>query len=142
MSYSCTLSIAAPMGPGLRFEGTVGPPDVRVVVDSGPGVTVANPVLLVLVAAGGCSAMDVIEILRKQRQKVTAYEVVVTAERRDEHPRIFTRIDLLHRVTGHGIRTAAVERAIRLSDSKYCSVHAMLHGAVTMTSRHEILAAP
>jgi putative redox protein len=142
VSYRCALSIAKPMGKGLLFEGTVGPPDVRVVVDSGPGVTVANPVLLVLVAAGGCSAMDVIEILRKQRQRITAYEVVVTAERRDEHPRIFTRIELLHRVTGHGIRVAAVEEAIRLSDTKYCSVHAMLHGTVTMTSRHEIIAAP
>jgi putative redox protein len=141
MSYRCTLSIADPAGAGYAFEGTVGPPDFRVVVDSGREAAAASPVHLVLVAAGGCSAMDVIGILRKQRQRVTAYEVVVTAERRDEHPRVFTRIELLHRVTGHDVSAAAVAEAIRLSDTKYCSVYAMLEGSVAMSSRHEILAA-
>ena len=85
--------------------------------------------------------MDVISILRKQRQQVTGYEIEVTAERREEHPRAYTRIDILHRVRGHDVSPAAVEEAIRLSDTKYCSVHAMLAPAVTMTSRFEILPA-
>ena len=98
-----------------------------------------SPVQAVLACLGGCAAMDVISILRKQRQRVTAYEVRVNGERRAEHPRYYTHIEIVHRIHGHQIRPEAVAEAIRLSDTKYCSVHAMLEPKAEIVSRFEIL---
>ena len=91
---------------------------------------------------GGSCGMDVIGILRKKRQQVTGYEVVVTGERRDEYPRRFTRIETLHRVRGRNLSPAAIEEAIRLSDTKYCTVYATLAPAVELVSRYEIIPEP
>jgi len=124
---------------GLRFRVTTG--KVSFTLESGPEVSSPNPVQVVLGAVAGCSGMDVISLLRKKRQRVTGYEIEVTAERREEHPRAYTRIDILHRVRGHDVSAEAVEESIRMSDTKYCSVHAMLEPAVTLTSRFEILPA-
>jgi len=118
----------------VRFEsGAVVP------VDDTSSPEAASPVQMVLVALGGCSAIDVLQILRKKRQVVLGYEVVVRVERRAEHPRIFTRIEILHRVRGRNLNPAAIADAIRLSDTKYCSVHAMLEGKAEITSRFEVL---
>lgn len=118
----------------VRFEsGAVVP------VDDTSSPEAASPVQMVLVALGGCSAIDVLQILRKKRQVVLGYEVVVRGERRAEHPRIFTRIEILHRVRGRNLNPAAIADAIRLSDTKYCSVHAMLEGKAEITSRFEVL---
>jgi len=133
------LSLQSVEGAGLRFGVTTG--KVAFTLDGGLDVPHPSPMEAVLGAAGGCSAMDVISILRKKRQRVTGYEIEVTAERREEHPRAYTRIDILHRVRGHDVSEQAVEEAIRLSDTKYCSVHAMLAPAVVLTSRYEILPA-
>ena len=118
----------------VRFEsGAVVP------VDDTSSPEAASPVQMVLVALGGCSAIDVLQILRKKRQVVLGYEVVVRGERRAAHPRIFTRIEILHRVRGRNLNPAAIADAIRLSDTKYCSVHAMLEGKAEITSRFEVL---
>ena len=109
------------------------------ITDSGPGLTAPNPVELLLIALGGCGAMDVITTLRKKRQKVTAYHVTVNGERRTEHPRAFTRIEVVHHVRGEDLNPIAVEEAIRLSCTKYCSVHASLDPKIELTSRYEIL---
>jgi len=135
MPYQATLTLRS-LEEGLQFEGAVD--GLTMSLDSGPGQTAINPAQLLLVALGGCSAMDVIGILRKKRLAVTSYQVVVNADRRDEHPRVFTRIELVHRVRGRGIPFAAVEEAARLSDTKYCTVHAMLEPAVKITTRIEI----
>lgn len=103
------------------------------------GAAGTNPVQTVLAALGGCTAMDVISILRKKRQRVTAYEVDLHGERRAEHPRIFTRIEIVHRVHGHDLSADAIAEAIRLSDTKYCSVHGMLEKSAEIVSRFEIL---
>jgi putative redox protein len=124
---------------GLRFDVATG--KVAFTLESGPESKHANPVQVILGAVAGCSGMDVISLLRKKRQQVTGYTIEVTAERREEHPRAYTKIDILHRVRGRDVSAAAVEEAIRLSDTKYCSVHAMLAPAVTLTSRFEILPA-
>ena len=126
-------------GEGLRFEVSTG--KVKYKLDSGPDVAHPTPVQVILGAVAACSGMDVISLLRKKRQRVTGYEIEVTGERREEHPRAFVRIDILHRVRGHDVSAAAVEESIRLSDTKYCSVHAMLEPAVKLTSRFEILPA-
>lgn len=98
-----------------------------------------RPIELMLVGLAGCTAMDVISILHKKKQAVSAFEVRAEAERADEHPRVFTRIHLRYRVTGTGIDPAAVARAIELSETKYCPAQAMLRPAVPITSSFEIL---
>ena len=118
----------------VRFES-----GAQVPVDDTSTPEAASPVQMVLVALGGCSAIDVLQILRKKRQVVLGYEVVVEGERRAEHPRIFTRIDMLHRVRGRNLNPTAIADAIRLSDTKYCSVHAMLEGKAHITSRFEVI---
>ena len=125
---------------GIRFRATAGS-GRSTVVDSGPGMIAPSPVEMLLIALAACHAMDVISILRKKRQRVTAYEVLATGERRAEVPRKFTRIELVHRVTGHGVSLQALEDAVTLSETKYCSVHHSLDPAIEMRRRCEVLEA-
>lgn len=97
-----------------------------------------SPMELVLIALGGCTGADVISILEKKRQRVSAYEIEVRGVRRDEHPRIYTDIEVIHRVRGQQIDERAVARAIELSETKYCSVSAMLSASAKITTRYEI----
>ena len=96
---------------------------------------------MVLMAAGGCSAIDVVSILQKGRQDVVDCEVKLTSERREEAPRLFTHINLHFIVTGRGLKDAAVARAVDLSAEKYCSVALMLEKAVNITHSYEVVAA-
>jgi putative redox protein len=97
-----------------------------------------SPKELVLVALGGCTAMDVISILRKKRAPVTDVVVNLTGTERDEHPRIFTEIHVEYVIRGDGIKPADVEHAIRLSTTTYCSVSAMLRDTVKLTHSYRI----
>jgi putative redox protein len=135
---NATLTLETVEGARLRFGVRIGEQSFQ--LDAGPGAEGPSPVQAVQAALGGCTAMDVISILRKKRQPVTGYEVEVVAERRtDQHPRIFTRMEIIHRVRGRGVSPAAVAEAIQLSDTKYCAVHAMLEHVVAITSRYEII---
>ena len=87
----------------------------------GPG-----PMEMVALTLAGCSAMDVISILKKKQQDVTEFEVRVHGDRTEQYPKVYTRARLEYRVTGHAVNEAAVQRAIQLSVEKYCPVHAML----------------
>jgi len=101
-----------------------------------------SPMETLLASLTACSSYDVLTILRKKRQKVTGYSVEATAERReDPPPKIFTKIHLKYIVKGENVAPEAVERAIRLSEEKYCSVGAMLKNSVPITSSFEILSA-
>src|SRR5678816_3166471 len=114
---------------GLRFTARSGSGHTTHLdssIEAGGAAQGPSPVELVLEALGGCGAMDVISILRKMRQEVTAYEIDVVGERADTHPKVYRRIDVLHRFTGTGISEANVRRAITLSISRYCPVYAML----------------
>ncbi len=97
-----------------------------------------RPMEMVLVALGGCGAMDVVSILRKMRQDVSVYDVRVSGERAAEHPRVYTRITIEHRLSGRRLAEANVRRAIELSMTRYCPVLAMLHPKVAITSAYEI----
>lgn len=97
-----------------------------------------SPMELVLIALGGCTGADVISILEKKRQHVTAYDIEVRGTRRDEHPRIYTHIEVIHHVRGDNVDERAVARAIELSETKYCSVSAMLAASAKITTRYEI----
>ena len=114
---------------GLAFEAEVG---------SGHAVTMdaaalhggqdrgPSPMELLLAALGGCTGIDVLSILRKMRQDVTGYRVEVRGTRRDEHPQVFTEIEIEHVVRGRGLDPKQVGRAVELSATRYCSVSAML----------------
>lgn len=98
-----------------------------------------RPLELLLLGLGGCTGMDVISILRKKRMNVTGYDIVLRAERATEHPRVYTSISVEHIFRGKDINPEAVERAIELSDTKYCTVAAMLRKAVPITVTYRII---
>ena len=98
----------------------------------------ATPMELLLIALGGCTAVDVVSILKKKRERVTDYRVEVRGTRRDEHPRAYTRIEVRHHLRGRGLSERAVAQAIELSEQKYCSVAATLRPAAEIVSTFEI----
>jgi putative redox protein len=108
----------------MRFDAVAGSGH-RIVIDDGADGDGPSPAELVGIALGGCSAMDVISILRKKRQVVTSYEIRVTGLQREEHPRAFIRFDVVHVLEGD-LDPEAVRRAIELSARKYCSVGSTL----------------
>ncbi|HEX8148277.1 MAG TPA: OsmC family protein [Pyrinomonadaceae bacterium] len=99
----------------------------------------ATPMEMLLLALGGCTAVDVVSILKKKRQQVSDYRVEVRGERRDEHPRAFTRIEVRHVVRGRGVSEAAVASAVELSETKYCSVAATLRPGVEIVTTYEVI---
>ena len=101
--------------------------------------TALSPMENVLASLASCSSFHVLTILKKKRFNVTGYFVEAVAERRDEPPRVFTKIHLKYIVKGTNITPEAVESAIKLSEEKYCSVGGMLQKAVPITSSFEIL---
>ena len=113
-----------------------------VVVDAAPDVGGRDlgprPMELVLMGTGACSAIDVVHILRKARQPITGCVVELDAERAPEDPKVFTKIHLHYVVTGKGLATAQVERAIKLSKEKYCSATIMLAQMAEITFDFEV----
>jgi len=111
----------------------------HLVLDDAAGGTGAKPIELVAVALAGCTAFDVITMLRqKHHQKVIGYEVVVEADQADRPPQIFTTVRLRHIVTGIGVDESALAQAIQLSEEKYCSVGAMVTKSAKLATSHEI----
>ena len=98
-----------------------------------------TPMELLLVALGSCTGVDVVSILRKKRQEVSAYRVEVQGERRAEHPRSYSRMKVHHIVTGRNISEQSVAQAIQLSEEKYCSVAATLRPTAEIVSSFEII---
>lgn len=97
-----------------------------------------RPMRLLLLGMAGCTAMDVISILRKKREQVSGLRVEVRGRRADEHPRVYEAFEVVYYVRGAGLSQNAVERAIELSETRYCSAMAMLGKAAAITSRYEI----
>ncbi|MEX6163151.1 OsmC family protein [Proteus mirabilis] len=110
----------------------------QVMMDGNSGDKAPSPMEMVLIAAGGCSAIDVVSILRKGRHQVTDCEVKLTSKRREEAPRLFTDINLHFIVSGKALTDKIVERAVQLSAEKYCSVSLMLGKAANITHSFEI----
>ena len=98
-----------------------------------------EPLELLAVALGGCTALDVIAILRKKRQDVRGYRLRVATEQEQTHPRVYRRFVVLHIVEGAGLDPQAVARAIELSALKYCPVGAMLAQAAQITHEFRII---
>ena len=125
-------------GAGL-FVGITPSGHAQVLETDHERASAATPMELLLVALGGCTAVDVETILKKKRQQVTGYRVEVRGERRDEHPRAYTRIEVHHVVSGRGVSEAAVASAVELSETKYCSVAATLRPGVEIVTTYEVI---
>jgi len=123
------------------FIGTPPSGHAQVIDVKGDRHAAPNPVEMLLVSVAACTAADVISILEKKRQDVTAYNVEITGERREDHPRAFTKFHVHHIVHGRNVSEKAVEVAIELSDTKYCSVAATVRPTAEITTSFEIVEA-
>jgi putative redox protein len=107
--------------------------------DGGGRNLAPRPMETVLAGAGGCTAYDVVLILRRGRHAVTGCQVRATAERAQEDPKVFTKLHLHFVVSGRGLPSAAVERAIAMSHDKYCSATIMLGKTAEITTSFELV---
>jgi putative redox protein len=107
--------------------------------DAGGRNLAPRPMEMVLAGTGGCTAFDVVLILKRSRQEVTGCSVSMKAERADTEPKVFTRIHFHYTLRGRGLKPESVERAIRLSAEKYCSASAMLAKTAEITHDWEIV---
>jgi len=111
------------------------------ILDDAAGGTGPKPIELVAVALAGCTAFDVITVLRqKYHQRIINYEVRVEADQAERPPQVFTAVRIHHVVTGIDVDAAALEEAIRLSEEKYCSVGAMVQKTASFHTTYEIVA--
>jgi putative redox protein len=128
---------------GMAFEGWASGSEFTLPMDSTEDVGGSNegfrPIELLLVGLAGCTAMDVISILKKMKQDVTGFDVRAHADRSPEHPKVFTHIVLEYVFSGHGIEQTAVERAVELSANRYCPAHAMLGQVVPIETKITIV---
>ncbi len=112
-------------------------------MDAGPEVggagRGARPMELLLIALGGCTGMDVVSILKKMRQELTDYRIRIRGERAPEHPRAYTHITVEHIIRGRNLNPELVEKAVRLSETKYCSVMASLDKTIRIEVKTTIV---
>ncbi len=135
---SATVTLTQPQSTHRQFVATSGTGH-HLLLDDAAGNSGAKPIELVAIALAGCTAFDVINILRKKRQQVTAYEVKVEADQVTTPPQVFTHVRTHHVVTGIDVSPQAVEEAIRLSEEKYCSVGAMVQKTAEFHTTFEIV---
>ena len=129
---------------GMVFAARTGSGHIAVMdgAPEGGGHNLApRPMELLLAGAGGCTAYDVVLILKKGRQEISGCEVSMQAERADNDPKVFTRIHFHFTVRGKGLKADAIERAIHLSAEKYCSASIMLGKTAAITHDWEIVEA-
>jgi putative redox protein len=131
------LRLTTIQGTGRQFVAESGSGHA-VVMDDAAGHTGPKPMEFALLALGGCTAIDVIGILRKKRQEVTGYEIELRADQAPEPPMVFTRVEIKHRLRGR-IDPEAVKQAIHLSETKYCSVGVMISKTARIETSFEIL---
>jgi putative redox protein len=135
-----SLSARIVLVDGVQFQAESGSGHV-VAMDGAPDAggrnLAARPMEMVLIGMGGCTAFDVVSMLRKQRQDLTAVSVELVAERAEHPPKVFTSVKLVYRLRGRRLNRALVERAVALSEDKYCSATAMIRKSAEVT--HEIV---
>jgi len=126
---------------GMSFSGTA-PSGFVVPLGTDPSLGGADdgfrPMELMALSLAGCTAMDVISILRKKQEKISAFEVLVHGKRQSEHPKVFTAAKVIYQVTGRKVDEASVRRAIELSMTKYCPANAMLAKVFPIEAVYEI----
>jgi putative redox protein len=124
-------------GEGLRFEGVSAGSTVSISAGGEDSAFGPSPMHLLLLAVGACTAIDVVDILRKMRQPLVALSVEVVGDKAQEWPQEYTSIEMVYHVKG-AVDEARLQRAIELSETKFCSVEATLRAGVPVTSRYEI----
>ena len=131
---------SATLADGMHFIGNI--EGFRMDLDASESVggvgAGPQPPRLLLLALAGCTAMDVISILRKKRQQVSGLSVEVLGSRAPQHPMVYTRIEVLYLVRGQHVDQQAVARAIELSVTRYCPVIAMLGKVAEVTTSYEV----
>jgi putative redox protein len=136
---SAKVMLTQPLKADRQFVATTGS-EHHILLDDPAGGTGPKPIELVAVALAGCTAFDVITVLRqKYHQHVTGYEVRVEADQAERPPQVFTNVSIHHVVTGFEVDPKALEEAIRLSEEKYCSVGAMVKQTATLQTTYEIV---
>jgi putative redox protein len=125
----------------MTFSGTANSGFV-VPLGTDPSVGGANdgfrPLELMAISLAGCTAMDVLSLLRKKQQNVTAFDVHIHADQRSDHPHVFTQAVITYKVAGHNVDETAVKRAIELSATKFCPAHSMLSKVFPISMLYEI----
>jgi putative redox protein len=125
-------------GEDLNFSGTLDS-GCPVVMKSTADEEGASPMALFLASVAGCTAMDVLSILQKKRQQINGMEIEIEGVRADEHPKVYTEVDITYIIYGIDIDPAAVGRAIELSQTKYCSASAtFVQAGVDVRTHYEI----
>ena len=138
----CKVSWNGPSGMSFRAETGSGHLVTMDGAPDGGGHNLApRPMEMVLVGTGGCTAFDVVLILKRGREDVRGCDVTLQAERAEVDPKVFTKINFHFVVTGRNLKPAAVERAVKLSHEKYCSASIMLAATVEITHSIEIVEA-
>ena len=133
------VTLTQPFTGQRQFVATTGT-EHHMLLDDPVGRTGAKPIELAAVALAGCTAFDVITILRqKHQQRITGYEVRVEADQAERPPQVFTDVRIHHVVTGYDIDSTAVEKAIKLSEEKYCSVGAMIKQTAPLHTTYETI---
>lgn len=136
----CTIDWLA--ASGMAFSARTGSGHMLVMdgaPDGGGNNLAPRPMETVLAGAGGCTAYDVVLILKRGRHAITGCQVRLQAERAGEDPKVFTAVNFHFVVRGRGLPPAAVARAIELSHQRYCSATAMLVKTARITTTHEIV---
>ena len=127
---------------GRAFVGESGSGHA-VVMDGAPESGGRNvgvrPMEMLLLGLGGCTAVDIVMILERMREKVTGLDIALEAERAGEDPKVFTHVKLIYKVTGRNLKPANVERAVNLSAEKYCSATAMFEKTAKIEHSFEII---
>lgn len=118
----------------MQFVGQAGD-SPSVFIDTNDGKTGPTPMEMVLMGVAGCTAIDVIHIMKRRRAEVTGFQVNITGERAEDHPKRYTRILIEYVLEGKGITSKDVERAIKLSTTKYCSATASMNAQVETSYR-------
>ena len=133
------MGFVAETGTGhiLNMDGA---PDAAKPENGGANLA-ARPMELLLAGTGGCTAYDVVLILKRGRHDVRGCSVKLDSERADTEPKVFTKINMHFTVTGKGLPAAAVERAIAMSHEKYCSASIMLGKTAEITTSFEVVEA-
>ena len=121
------------------FIGTTPSGHAQTIDTKGDRKSAPSPLEMLLVSIAACTAVDVVSILQKKRQKLTDYKAEITGTRCEEHPRAFTHLHIHHIVYGHDVSEQSVAQAIELSDTKYCSVAATVRPTAEITTSFEII---
>ena len=136
-SYSAVVQYAG----DEFFIGTPPSGHAQIIDMKGDRKAAPSPLEMLLVSVAACTAADVISILLKKRQEVTDYRVEITGDRADDHPRKFVSFHVNHIVHGRSVSARAVEDAVHLSDTKYCSVAATVRPTAEITTSFQIIEA-